>query len=360
VLALNVLEALAARQGTVDDEATEEEPGRILHEIRSGEAVTRDSGWGSVYYGSVDATPLFIMTLAEALRWGADPGRVRNLMPAAEAAAEWMFNFGDADGDGFIEYPGRAVRAGLDNQAWKDSFDAVRHADGTLAEGPIAMVEVQGYAYAALRDLADLREVFGTDDPEPLRRRAAILRDRIHERFWLDDNDCFALALDGDKQPVASVASNAGHLLWTGSVYPELAPRLADRMMEPDMFTGFGLRTLSSRNPGWNPLSYHCGTVWPHDGAIVAAGMFAYGLRESGMRLAMGMLEAAACCNGRLPELFAGFDRSEFDRPVPYPAACSPQAWSAGAPLMLARHIQGLTPQAEWGKGAVHRGGDAT
>jgi hypothetical protein len=343
-LGMNVLHSLAARQGVKREASTEEEPGRILHEIRAGEAVTRDEGWGSIYYGTVDASPLFIMTLAEAVRWGADLSEARGLMPAAEAAAEWMLSSGDPDQDGFIEYPGRASRTGLDNQAWKDSYDAVRHADGTLAEGPIAMVEVQGYAHAALRDLADLREVLGTAAPEPLRRRAATLRDRIHDRFWMDSENCFALALDGRKQQVASVATNAGHLLWTGTVHSEVAERLTDRLMEPDMFTGFGLRTLSSRNQGWNPLSYHCGTVWPHDSAIVAAGMFIYGLTDQASRLSRALLDAAACCSGRLPELFAGFDRSEFPRPVPYPSSCSPQAWSAGAPLMIARHLLGLRP----------------
>lgn len=338
-LGLNVLEALALRQGKTVTLETDEQPGRILHEVRAGEAVGRPGGWGDIYYGAVDATPLFIMTLAEALKWGAPMDEVRRLMAAAESAYEWMQTWGDPDGDGLIEYPGRAARTGLDNQAWKDSYDSIRHTDGELAEGPIAVVEVQGYKHAALLDLAFLRERLDTSDPEPLLREAEVLRDQIHDLYWMDDEECFALALDGNKKQVRSISTNAGHLLWTATALDEIAPRLASRLMQPDMFTGFGLRTLSSNNPGWNPLSYHCGTVWPHDSAIVAAGMFRYGLDELGTRLSNAILDAANCCEGRLPELFAGFDREHFPTPVPYPSSCSPQAWAAGAPLMLARYL---------------------
>lgn len=338
-LALNVLRALAVRQGRNVNVHTDEQPGRILHEVRAGEAVGRPGGWGDVYYGSVDATPLFIMTLAETLKWDAPLEAVRALMPAAESAYQWLSTFGDPDGDGLIEYPGRAVRTGLDNQAWKDSYDAIRHSNGEIADGPIAVVEVQGYKHAALLDLAFLRETLSSGDPEPLRYEAAQLRDRIHEYYWMEDESCFALALDGNKKRVGTVTSNAGHLLWTATAYEDVATKLAERLMEPDMFTGFGLRTMSSNNPGWNPLSYHCGTVWPHDSTIVATGMFRYGLDNLGAQLSTAILDAAACCSGRLPELFAGFDRGHFPSPVPYPSSCSPQAWSAGAPLMLARHM---------------------
>lgn len=339
-LALNVLNALALRQGKAIHLGNEEQPGRILHEVRAGEAVGRPGGWGDIYYGSVDSTPLFIMTLAEALRWGAPIERIHPLMAAAESAYQWMNSSGDPDGDGLIEYPGRAVRTGLDNQGWKDSYDSIRHANGELADGPIAVVEVQGYKHSALLDLAYLREQLGTGEPEPLIDEAAKLRDQIHELFWMEDESCFALALDGNKKQVASVSSNAGHLLWTATVYDELAPQLAERLMQPDMFTGFGIRTLSNNNPGWNPLSYHCGTIWPHDSAIIAAGMFRYGLNELAIALSNAILDAAECCSGRLPELFAGFDRSHFPSPVPYPSSCSPQAWAAGAPLMLSRYLR--------------------
>ena len=339
-LAMNVLQSLAHRQGQVVNDETEEQPGRILHEIRTGEAVTRQDGWGDVYYGSVDATPLFIVTLAEAHRFGANEQQIRKLLPAAEAAREWMETFGDPDGDGFIEYAGRAMRTGLDNQAWKDSYDAIRHEDGRIAEGPIAVVEVQGYKHAALLALAYLREHLDHGDPEPLLKQANSLREQIHDLYWMDHEQCFALALDGHKQQVRSVTTNAGHLLWTQTAFEDKAAQLVSRLMQPDMFTGFGLRTLSSENPAWNPLSYHCGSVWPHDSALVAAGMFKYGEHAAAVRLSDALLDAADCCSGRLPELFAGFDRKHFPSPVPYPSSCTPQAWAAGAPLMLARWLR--------------------
>lgn len=334
-LAMNVLRALAHRQGKSFNEATDEQPGRILHEMRSGEAVERPGGWGDVYYGSVDATPLFIIALAEALRWGAPHEEVRALMPAAELAYQWITDISDVDGDGFIEYPGKALRTGLDNQGWKDSYDAIRHPNGDLAQGPIAVVEVQGYKHAALLALAFLRQELGEGSAQTLFEEAEELRAKIHDAFWIESQDCFALALDGNKQRVESITSNAGHLLWTGTVSEDRAPRLARRLLEPDMFTGFGIRTLSSQNAGWNPLSYHCGTVWPHDSALIAAGMFRYGLLNEALQLTNGLLDAAGCCSNRLPELFAGFDREEFNSPVPYPSSCSPQAWAAGAPIML-------------------------
>jgi glycogen debranching enzyme len=342
-LAVGTLHALADRQGTQERPGTAEQPGRILHEVRRGEAVRRSSGWGEVYYGSVDATPLFVMTLAEAWRWGAPEDDVRALIPAAERAVDWITEYGDADGDGFVEFPGSVPSgAGLSNQAWKDSDDAVRHPDGSIAMGPITMVEVQGYCHAALLAMAALREGFDTGDPTPLVARADALQAAIEAHFWMDDEDCYALALDGDDRPVRSVSTNAGHLLWTGTASPERAARLAKRLLAGDMFTGFGLRTLSASNRGYNPLSYHCGSVWPHDTAIVASGMLRYGLATEGAQVALALIDTAAFGNGRLPELFGGFDRERFERPVPYQSACSPQAWAAGAPLLLVRSLLGL------------------
>lgn len=344
-LALNTMDALAQRQGERVDTVTEEEPGKILHEIRTGEAVQRSNGWGAHYYGTVDATPLFVMLLHEAWRWGADEDHVRRLMPNAERAIAWMEQFGDRDGDGFIEYgaSGSQLFASLSNLAWKDSNDAVRTETGEIAEGPIAMVEVQGYAHAALTAMAGLREAFGTADPEPLRIRADRLRTRIAEAYWVDDLRAYALALDGSKRPVRTVSSNAGHLLWTGTAYPEHASVLMERLLEPDMFTGFGIRTLSTDNPAYNPLSYHCGSVWPHDTAIVAAGYARYGNAEGARVIAEALLGAAEP-TGRLPELFAGFDRDAQPAPVPYASSCSPQAWAAGAPFLLTRALLGLEP----------------
>jgi glycosyltransferase involved in cell wall biosynthesis len=336
-LALGVLQALALRQGLVDDPVTLEQPGRIPHEVRRGEAVRRPDGWGATFYGTVDATPLFVLTVAEAWRNGTDPHVVAALLPDAERTVDWILGPGDPDGDGFVEYPGTVHgHAGLANQAWKDSDDAIRHPDGSIAQGPIATVEVQAYCHAALGAMADLREEFGTGDPGPRRQRAAALADAIDERFWLDD-DCYALALDGDERRVRTVASNAGHLLFTGTAAPHRAARPADRLMEDGMFTGFGIRTLNARNPAYNPLSYHCGSVWPHDTAIIAAGMHRYGSPHAATLA--GALVDAADHEGRLPELFGGFSREQRDRPVPYPTSCSPQAWAAGAPLILAAHL---------------------
>ena len=345
-LAENTLDALADRQGMRMDAVTEEEPGKILHEVRTGEAVMRSSGWGAHYYGTVDATPLFVMLLHEAWRWGADEDHVRRLMPAAERAIAWIEQFGDRDGDGFVEYgqAGSPIFTSLSNLAWKDSNDAVRTESGDIADGPIAMVEVQAYCHAALLALADLRERFRSADPQPLRDRARALQQHIDEAYWLDDLECYAMALDGSKKPVRSVSSNAGHLLWTGTALPERAHLLMPRLLQPDMFTGFGIRTLSTDNPAYNPLSYHCGSVWPHDTAIIAAGYAAYDNHEGARTIAEALLSAAEP-NGRLPELFAGFDKAEQPIPVPYASSCSPQAWAAGAPLLLTRALLGLTPE---------------
>lgn len=355
-LALGTLAALAARQGTTHDENSDEQPGRIPHEVRSGAAVRRPDGWGEVYYGSVDATPLFVMTLAEAWRWGADEAAVEALLPAAERAMAWCLEDGDLDGDGFIEYPGEPRdRSGLRNQGWKDSDDAVRHPDGALARGPIALVEVQGYLHGALRGLAELRGAFGSGDPRPLLERADRLRAAVDEAFWMEDEHCHALALDGDKAPVRAVTSNAGHLLWTTTALPHRVRPLTARLLQGDVATGFGLRTHSSHHGGFNPLSYHCGSVWPHDSALVAAGMLAAGEVEAGWKLASGLLEVASASGGRLPELFGGFPRHRFEVPVPYPTSCSPQAWAAAVPILLVRALLGIHPDLPHGRVVVER-----
>lgn len=343
-LLLGSLRALARRQGTKTDPRTGEAPGKILHELRNGEAVRGPSGWGDVYYGSVDATALFVVALTRAWRWGARTEDVRGLLDAAEAAVDWIRGPGDIDADGFVEYAGDDPDFGLSNQGWKDSFDGIRHADGSLPEGPIALVEVQGYCDAALRGLADLREAFGTGDPAELRDAAAALRTRIDEAFWMPGQETYAVGLDGEKNQIASVTSNPGHLLWSLSVPEGRARALSTRMMQDDMFSGFGLRTLSSTNPGFNPLSYHCGSVWPHDTALAIAGLYAYGCFEAGEQMAEGLLSAARTFDYRLPELFGGFARELFDEPVPYPTTSSPQAWAAAAPLLILRAAIGLVP----------------
>lgn len=349
--ALGTLSTLAQYQGVDTSRLSAEEPGKILHELRNGEAVTRPGGWGSVYYGSVDATPLFVMALAQAWRWGAPPERIAALLPAAERAVEWIGAHGDPDGDGFVEYVGTSSAEvnGLANQGWKDSHDAIRHPDGVVARGPIAVVEVQGYCHAALLALADLRDGFG-GDPGDLRERARTLAERIDDAFWMDDEDCYALALDGEKRQVRSVSSNAGHLLWTGTAREDRVDRLIDRLLADDMFTGSGLRTLSQHNHGYNPLSYHCGSVWPHDSAMVATGMLRYGRDQPGQRLAVALLDAAAAMAGRPPELFGGFRTPAGVRPVPYPTSCSPQAWASASTAMLLTALVGVQPDVPNGR----------
>jgi glycogen debranching enzyme len=343
-LALGVLQTLARFQGTKSDPRTEEEPGRILHEMRFGEAATLSLGGGTIYYGSVDATPLFVILLGELRRWGLAPEIVDALAPNAEAAVNWLVNFGDADGDGYIEYK-RTTDHGLANLGWKDSWDAVQFANGTLARTPIALAEVQGYAYAAYLAWAYfLTELGREDESGAWRVRAAELKRRFNEDFWLDDQKCFALALDADKKPVDAIGSNQGHCLWTGIVAPEKAAGVAAALSAPDMFSGWGVRTMSTKSAGYNPIGYHTGSVWPHDNAMVVAGLIRYGFVEEAHMIINGILDAAAMEGGRLPELFAGLDRDDFPGVVPYPTSCSPQAWAAATPLAFLRSILRLDP----------------
>lgn len=346
-LAVGTLQNLARAQGQRSDPFTEEEPGRILHELRRGPDSSRVLG-GSHYYGTVDATPLFVMLLAEAWRWGADESAVRALLPAADAALTWTERYGDRDGDGFVEYQ-RATDRGLANQGWKDSVDGINDAAGRIPSPPIALCEVQGYVYAALLGRAALAD--GLGEPavaERCRARAATLRQRFTETFWLPRQGCYAVALDGAKRPVDAVTSNAAHCLWTGIATDEHAAQIIERLARPDMDSGYGLRTLASTMGAYNPMSYHNGSVWPHDTAIAIAGLLRYahldGAVELARRLADGLFDAAAAFGGRLPELFCGFPRADFSPPVPYPTSCSPQAWASAAPLMLVRAFIGLDP----------------
>jgi glycogen debranching enzyme len=347
-LSVGTLHHLADAQGRRIDPITEEQPGRILHEIRRGPASTDVLG-GTIYYGSVDATPLFVMLLAECWRWGADEEFVRSLLPAADAALAWAARYGDRDGDGFIEYQ-RATDRGLINQGWKDSFDGVNDAAGHTADPPIALCEVQGYQYAALQARAELAEAFG----EPatagrLRNRADALRARFLDAFWLPDQGWYAIALDGRKRRVDALTSNIGHCLWTGIATDEHAAVIVERLSGEEMDSGFGLRTLATTMGAYNPMSYHNGSVWPHDTAIAVAGLLRYrqvqGAVQLAENLAISLLDAADAFGGRLPELFCGFPRSQFRSPVPYPTSCSPQAWASAAPLLLVRSFLGLDPQ---------------
>jgi glycogen debranching enzyme len=346
-LSIGTLQQLASVQGRRIDPITEEQPGRIMHEIRRGPA-SADVLGGSIYYGSADATPLFVMLLAECWRWGADEAAVRALLPAADTALAWAENHGDRDGDGFVEYH-RATDRGLINQGWKDSFDGINDSAGRTAEPPIALCEVQGYQYAALLARAELAQGFGdATTAARLRDRAETLRGKFLEAFWLPEHGWYAIALDGRKRPVDALTSNVGHCLWTGIATDEHAGQLIERLAGAQMDSGFGLRTLATTMGAYNPMSYHNGSVWPHDTAIAVAGLLRYrhvpGAVALAERLATGMLDAAAAFGGRLPELFCGFPRSQFHSPVPYPTSCSPQAWASAAPLLLMRSFLGLNP----------------
>ena len=315
---------------------TEEQPGRILHEVRSGLLSTNASGEDTVYYGTVDATPLFVMLVGELHRWGVPLTQLEPLLPHADRALDGSTSTATRTGTASSSTNG-PPRAGWSTRAGRTPSTGSRSRRARLPHAPIALAEVQGYVYGALRARAALAEALG--DHERARRltdRAADLKLRFNERFWLPHRGYYALALDADKQPVESLASNMGHCLWTGIIDEQHAPAVAEALLSPEMFTGFGVRTLASSMGAYNPMSYHNGSVWPHDNAIVAAGLRRYGFVEEADRIVLGLLSAAEGLGGRLPELFCGFGREEFERPVPYPTACAPQAWAAATPLLPA------------------------
>ncbi len=346
-IAQSTLAVLARLQATHIDPVRDAQPGKILHELRTGELARTGEIPHAPYYGTVDATPLWLMLLDEYERWTADLDTVRRLWPNALAALAWIDDFGDLDGDGLVEYERQSER-GLQNQGWKDSGDAIRFRDGRLAEGAIALAEVQGYVFAARRGMARLARLIGDDSLAAAQDRAADrLRDRFEEAFWLPDAGTYAMALDGAKSPVDGIGSNAGHVLWAGLASPERAASVARVLTGPGMWSGWGIRTLSSDNVGFNPIGYHLGTVWPHDNAICATGFARYGLREEALMVSGTLLEAAVHFReSRLPELFCGFDRAASPLPVPYPVACSPQAWAAGSLYQLIGASLGLRADA--------------
>ena len=334
-LALGTLQTLADRQGSVVDPVSEEEPGKILHEVRLDVSSGLSLGGKNVYYGSADATPLFVAVLGSVSRWGFAAETIAALLPNADRALDWIRNYGDKDGDGFVEYE-RLNPRGLINQGWKDSWDGINFADGRMAEPPIALCEVQAYVYDAFMARAWIAYDAG-DAPLAARLadEAAQLKKRFNEQFWLPERGYYAIALDGNKRPVDACASNMGHCLWVGLVDEDKAPLVAERLMSPEMFSGWGVRTLASDMGAYNPASYHNGSVWPHDNAVIVAGLMRYGFVEQAKRISTALLEAAEYSGGRLPELFCGFSREQFAEPVPYPTACSPQAWAATTPIQL-------------------------
>ncbi len=343
----HTLRLLAGYQGTRVDPWRDEEPGKIMHELRVGELANTNQIPQTPYYGSVDATPLFLILLARHAAWTGSLKLFRDLKDPVERALKWMAEYGDLMGNGYLSYQVKS-KQGLGNQGWKDSGDSIVNADGSLARPPIALAEVQGYVYLAKTGLADLYERDGDQQTaERLRREAADLRERFNRDFWLEEPGVFAEALQAEGKPCAVVSSNAGQVLWSGIAEPDRARKTAEHVTARDLFNGWGVRTLSERERRYNPIGYHLGTVWPHDNALILAGLRRYGCNDAARRIFTGIVEAATHFHvQRLPEVFAGFRRDEYGVPVHYPVACHPQAWAAGSvPYMLAE-LLGLVPEA--------------
>ncbi|MFC0009062.1 amylo-alpha-1,6-glucosidase [Devosia nitrariae] len=347
-IARGVLRHLAANQATHVDPASDAEPGKILHEVRHGEMAELGEVPFRRYYGSVDSTPLFVMLAGAYMRRTGDRDTVSHLWPNIEAALEWMDVHGDRDRDGFLEY-GRLTSEGLVNQGWKDSHDSISHADGTLARGPIALVEVQAYAYGAWEAAAEIIAALGdVERAATYRQRAEKLRQAFDEKFFDEALGTYVLALDGNKNPCRVRASNAGHALMTGIAYPERSGAVVRTLLSNESFCGWGIRTLASGEKRYNPMSYHNGSLWPHDNALIAAGFARYGFRREAARIFEGLFAASTYIDmRRLPELFCGFSRQGTQGPTFYPVACSPQAWAAATPLLLLQSCLGLGFDAE-------------
>jgi glycogen debranching enzyme len=352
-LAYGTLRFLAEVQGREFNDWRDEEPGKILHELRLGEMAQLGEVPHDSYYGTVDATPLFLVLLSELVRWTGNWGLVNELREPMERALEWVRKHGDLNGDGFLSYKSRSTR-GIRNQGWKDSANSICFRDGRQAEPPIALAEAQGYAYDARVRVAELLAQMGeTDRAEELLREAEALRAEFDRRFWLEDEQYYALALDSCSKAVPVVTSNPGHCLWSGILYPERANRVVHRLMSEDLLSGWGIRTMSSLEPNFNPMSYHNGSIWPHDNSLIAAGLRRYGYHREADTVFAQLYEAALRFGGyRLPELYCGFDRDLHYQSMPaqYPVSCSPQAWSAGAVFLMLQEALGLHPDLSKGE----------
>jgi glycogen debranching enzyme len=353
-LARGTLRVLASYQGEVVNDERDEDPGKILHERRSGEmTATNEVAFGRSY-GSVDATPLWLILAHEYFRWTGDRALLHELKGPLKAATNWILHYGDLDGDGLIEYCRRNPK-GLFNQGWKDSGDANRHSDGRIAQPPIALVEVQGYAIRALAGVSELLNLLDEDELATLaKERSDTLQRLLEQRFWLEDRAYYAMALDRDKSPLRVDGSNPGHLLFSSAISTERARQVAERLLDKGLFCGWGIRTLSCKENNFNPMSYHCGSVWPHDNAIIGYGMARYGLHRESTIVFQALYDAALHFREyRLPELFCGIEREFKSDPVHYPVSCSPQAWAAGAPFLLLTGLLGLQPNADRGELAI-------
>jgi len=346
-IARNTLRLLARWQGKELDEWRDEEPGKILHELRTGEMASLGEIPMNPYYGAIDATPLFLMLAAEYVAWTGDLDLIRELEPNLVAALEWIDDYGDSDKCGYVEYCKRSPK-GLLNQGWKDSRNSIVNSDGTLVKPPIALVEIQGYVYAAKRGMSCLFTLLGKKDlARRLQREASALKTKFNKDFWLEEEEFYALALGANKEPSRSITSNPGQCLWTGIIDEDKAAKVAERLFSNDLFSGWGIRTLSSQAARYNPLGYHLGSIWPHDNSLIGMGLKKYGFEDELNELATALYD---CCRSfdyyRLPELFCGVPRTAHNLSVRYPVACHPQAWATGSLLLLLQAILGFVPNA--------------
>ena len=346
-----MLDRLGELQAREIDDYRDAEPGKIPHELRHGELAFFHKIPHTPYYGTADATPLYLILLHSAWKRTGDDSLIHRHLDTAQACLNWIDQYGDRDGDGFQEYQTRSS-AGYENQSWKDAGDAILYPDGTNVKGPKATCELQGYVFDAWLRMAEVYDALGQSDRAgELRRKAAELHRRFNEAFWDEEAGFYALALDGDKKRVMSIASNPGHCLWSGIVPPDRARRVVDRLMQPDMWSGWGIRTLSAKHPAYNPFSYQNGSVWPHDNSMIAIGMKRYGFTDEVGKISGAICEAADCfVANRLPELFSGIDRNEVGFPLRYLGANVPQAWATGAIFALAQAWTGFQPDLPHGR----------